>query len=186
MISYIILAVFLTLAAAGYFWRKSVVRAIHSADKPTAGMKRNKRLAVFLLIIGCWVSSAQILGLIFGKEKTGAPNLDIAAPRVDFFGYSLSTTVVWSWVIIVVLVLLALILRLTILRRLKDVPASKAQNLLELAVETMEKYTNETAEGTGELLASYIFTVTVFLTGCAVLELFGVRSPASDITLTGA
>jgi F-type H+-transporting ATPase subunit a len=92
----------------------------------------------------------------------------------------------WSWVIIVALVFLALILRLTLIPRMKDVRSSKGQNLLELAVETIEKYTKETAGGTGELLASYIFTITVFLVGCAVLELFGVRSPASDITLTGA
>ena len=60
------------------------------------------------------------------------------------------------------------------------------KNILELAIETVIKYTKSTAHGVGEFLASYIFTIALFLVGCAITEMLGFRTPAADITLTGA
>jgi F-type H+-transporting ATPase subunit a len=38
----------------------------------------------------------------------------------------------------------------------------------------------------GEFLASYIFTIVLLLIGCAFTEMFGFRTPAADITMTGS
>jgi F-type H+-transporting ATPase subunit a len=61
----------------------------------------------------------------------------------------------------VVLILIALVLRLTVIPKFKDVPKG-VQNVIELAVETALKYTKNTAHGVGEFLASYILPSLFF------------------------
>jgi len=83
------------------------------------------------------------------------------------------------------LLIIALILRIIIVRKFDIIPKG-AQNALELVVETVYKYTGSTAHGTGELLCSYILSIGALLIASAVIELFRVRAPASDITMTFA
>lgn len=181
----ILIAVSVLLVIGGYLWRRSVASKIKPDEKPTKSLKRNKRYATFMIIAGGYVLTTKIIELLFGKQESKAINVEIAPPRVDFFGLNVSSTIVVAWGIIVILVILALILRFTVIPRLKDIPTG-TQNILELAVETIVKYTKGTAHGVGEFLASYIFTVAIYLVGCACSELFGLRTPASDITQTGA
>lgn len=137
------------------------------------------------MIIGLYVFLSKLFEIIFGKPESKEIDVQLAVPRVTVLGLNLSTTILYTWAIMAVLILLALILRLTLVPRLKDVPRG-AQNVLELAVETISRYSKNTAHGTGEVLASYIFTIAVYLVACACVELLGLRTPASDITLTGA
>ena len=119
-----------------------------------------------------------------GESKT--VEVSIAAPRTTFLGLDVSSTIITSWIIIAAIIVIALILRFTVITRLKDVPKG-AQNALELAVDTAYKYSKSTApHGAGELAVTWVFTVVAFLVGCACSELFGVRTPASDITVTAA
>jgi F-type H+-transporting ATPase subunit a len=185
MLELLIIIVSAILIVCGYFWRSSVLKKIKATEKPTKGMKSSKRYSTFLMIIGGYVLTTKIIELVFGKQESKGINVEIAPARMNFLGMDISSTVVIAWGVIVVLVILALILRLTVIPRLKDVPTG-AQNVLELAVETVVKYTKSTTHGVGEFLASYIFTVAIYLVGCAFTELFGLRTPASDITQTGA
>ena len=53
-------------------------------------------------------------------------------------------------------------------------------------IEKITQYTKAEAHGVGDFFAAYVFSVAAFLVGCSVVELFGFRTPASDITMTGA
>jgi len=83
----------------------------------------------------------------------------------------------------VILITAALIIRFTIFRKPKDSP-SGAQNVIELIVETVGNYTDAKAHGTGEVLCSYILSISFLLLTSAFLELFRLRPPTADITMT--
>jgi F-type H+-transporting ATPase subunit a len=122
---------------------------------------------------------------LFGAVENEGMEVSIWPERVDFFGVKLTTTVIHTWYVMAFILVLALALRLTVLRRLKDQPRG-LQNALALASEKIRGYTDSQAHGAGEFLASYIFSVTLFLVSCAALEMFGLRTPASDLMLTFA
>jgi F-type H+-transporting ATPase subunit a len=184
MLDALILGFSALTAVLGLLWRRKIVNQSET-DKSVNKRKRAKRSAVLLSTIGLYVFVSKLFEIIFGKPESEEISVQLAVPRVTVLGLNLSTTIVYTWVITAVLILLALILRLTLVPKLRDVPRG-AQNVLELAVETASKYTRNTAHGTGEFLASYIFTIALFLVSCACVELLGLRTPASDITLTGA
>jgi F-type H+-transporting ATPase subunit a len=105
--------------------------------------------------------------------------------RFEIYGYSLSSTIILSWVAMIILITGALIIRLTVFRNPKENPTG-AQNVIESIVEITAKYTKAEAQGTGEMLCSYILSIAAFMIMCAVLELFRFRPPTADITLTFA
>ena len=109
--------------------------------------------------------------------------MDIWADRIDLGGFSLSMTVVYTWIIMAALILLALVLRLTVIRRMTQVPKG-AQNVLEICVENLCKYTKSNVGDLGDNLPAYLFMIAMFMVGSAILELFGIRAPTSDITMT--
>jgi len=84
-----------------------------------------------------------------------------------------------------ILIVLALILRFTVFRIPKDEPGG-VQNVVELIVETVGNYTQAQTHGAGEMLASYILTIASLMITSAFLELFRIRPPMSDITMTFA
>ena len=63
---------------------------------------------------------------------------------------------------------------------------TRAQNVLETMVEYVEQYTKSKTDDLGDGLGAYIFTIAVFMVGCASVELLGLRAPTADITLTFA
>jgi len=103
--------------------------------------------------------------------------------RVQVLGFSLSYTIIFTWVAMAILIIAALIIRLTVFKNPKDTPEG-AQNVIELIVESVCKYTNSQAHGPGEFLCSYILSIGSLLVMSAFLELFRVRPPTADITMT--
>ena len=186
MVDIIVLIVSVLLIAVGLVRRKLAVDKLKAVDNPTKKQKRGKKYATWMIVAGAYLLVTRLIVMIFGPGEAKGIRIEIVARRVQLFGLDLSTTIVTSWVIIAVLVVIAVILRLTVVPRLKD-PPEGAQNVLELAVETAFKYAKSTApHGAGELASSWVITVVSFLVGCAFAELAGVRTPASDITVTAA
>lgn len=184
MTEYVLLAVGLALAAAGFFWRRAASRRF-AADSSKKN-KRGRTLATLVTVAGLYIAVTRLITIIFGEhESEGFEHFSIWADRTELFGMDISTTVVWTWIIMAVIVVIALILRFTVLRKMEERPRG-AQNAVELIVETITNYTGSNVHGEGEFLGSYMFTVAVLLVGCAVLELFGIRTPGSDITFTFA
>ena len=136
-------------------------------------------------IISIYLFLTQLITLIFGKGEGHKLEFSLWPDRVDFHGFSLSVTTIYTWILMAALVVVAVLIRFTIVRRFSDIPKG-AQNAFELIIETVQKYTGAQAHGTGEILCSYILTIGAFLLASACIELFRLRAPASDVTMTFA
>jgi len=199
--NWILLGISVFLIVVGYFLRRSLVqnaqKASQSADAGQQQMESNqqnvgssrkkadkfKKLgATGLIVVGGYLFLTRIINLIFGAEQTSL-DFSLWPERVTVLGFSLSYTVIFTWVAMAILIIGAIIIRLTVFRRPKDMP-SGAQNVIELIVEYVGKYTNAQAHGTGEFLCSYILTIGSLLIMSAFLELFRIRPPTADITMT--
>jgi F-type H+-transporting ATPase subunit a len=185
MIDWILLCVAVIMSVAGFFWRKSAVKKLQSEPKPDKRQKRPKTFATMTIVIGVYLFITRVINLIFGAPTKEEMQVKLFAERVELFGLNLSTTIIYTWIAMAFLLIVALILRLTVIRKMKDRPGG-AQNVLETAVEAVIQYVHSKAHGLGEGLSAYIFTIATFLVACAILELFGFDTPAADITLTFA
>jgi len=172
MLNWILLGVSILLVLTGYILRKNL--------KQTT--KRSKILTLLPIVAGGYIFLTRLLTIIFGHEETKL-EFSLWPERVTVFGFSLSYTIIFTWVAMAVLITAALIIRFTVFRNPKDIPGG-AQNVIELIVETVGKYTNAQAHGTGEFLCSYILSIGSLLIMSAFLELFRVRPPTADITMT--
>ncbi|MGI5970823.1 MAG: FoF1 ATP synthase subunit A [Oscillospiraceae bacterium] len=183
MLNWLLMGAAVVISALGLVWRKRIARKLKAESLPLKRQKRLKTLSTILIVIGAYLFATRVLNLIFGSPAKEEIKVNLFAERVELFGLNLSTTIIYTWIVMVFLVSIAVILRLTVLRHMTVRPG-RAQNVLELAVEWVNNYTHSTANNAGDGLASYIFTVAAFLVACAFLELFGLRTPTSDITLT--
>ena len=181
LLDIILIAVSAIAAAAGIILTVLTDKKIK--EHPEKKLKKRKKLAIVLSIAGSWLFIVKISSWIFGSGESEEFTLSLAAERTELFGYSVSQTVLVTWVIIAIVFLLALIFRIFAVPRFKDKPTG-LQNLMEIAVENLEKYVKEKAEGPGLVFCSYIFSIAVLMLACAGAELFGIRAPTADITLT--
>ena len=146
---------------------------------------KKRRTILFVLAVFCfWLALSQILTLIFGPS-TEQLHVEIFPPNVNVLGLSVSQSVLWSWVMLAVVLVLALIFRLFVAPRFTDTPGP-LQNVMELAVDWVSSYSSQTADLHSDALSAYMFSTLVFLLGSAALEMFGVRSPTSDLLVTAA
>ena len=60
------------------------------------------------------------------------------------------------------------------------------QNFLEILVGGISDYASDKGGHLGDGLSSYLFSLAALMLVCAFIELFGVRSPTADITMTFA
>lgn len=154
---------------------------------PAKRAKRKKILFIGLVVTAIWLVVVGLLALIFGKPESEGLQLALGAERVNLFGLNLSRTIIDSWIIIAVLTLLALLIRIFCIPKFTDKPKG-LQNLLEAAVEALSNYSG-TQVHTMKMSMSfgaYLFTLVLFMVGCAILELFGERAPTADLTMTFA
>jgi F-type H+-transporting ATPase subunit a len=185
----ILLGLFAVVTGVGFLWRHTASKRCN-AD-PTKLNKRYRTFATALIVLGLYIVITRIITILFAPGEPAEEGfnfeIDLWAKRSDItiLGLNISETVLNMWFVMAGLVILALIVRFTLLRQLEDVPRG-AQNIFELVIEQILNYMQTTVHGLGEVMGSYVFSVAVMLVGCAVLELFGFRTPASDITFTFA
>jgi len=165
MLNWILLGVSVILIVAGYTQR------------------HKKIVAIVLVAIGGFLFITRLLSIIFGPQEAEQIKFSIMPDRAQIFGFSVSYTIIFTWIAMAILITAALIIRFTVFRNPKDKPGG-AQNAVELIVETVANYTEAKAHGTGEFLCSYILTIGSLLVTSAFLELFRVRPPTADITMT--
>jgi len=144
---------------------------------------RSKKLAAGIFSVGAFLFLTSLLNIIFGPYQREKLEFSMWPDRVNVFGFSLSYTIIYTWIAMAVLIAIAIIIRLTVFRCPKETP-NGAQNVVEIIVEYVGKYTDAQAHGTGEFLTSYILSIGSLLVMSAFLELFRVRPPTADITMT--
>ena len=97
--------------------------------------------------------------------------------------FTLSETVIVSWIIIAALALISFLLT----RNLKKVP-TKTQALLEYVIGGFDKFVKETmGESTVKRIPNivpYIGSLFLFFTASNIIALFGLRSPTTDLDTT--
>ena len=108
------------VAAGGFVWRNKIVAKLKAIENPTKKDKRIRKLASLLIGAALYVVVTQLIILIFGEPEKRAISVELAPARMNFLGLDISETILYSWVIILGLILLALILRVTVIRHLKD------------------------------------------------------------------
>lgn len=105
----------------------------------------------------------------------------LQGPRTVFtiFGYSITESIVNTWIVMVVLIILALVLR----RRLELRPG-KAQNIAELIVEGFSSIVKSTMGEKNIVFMPYMATLFMLILLSNILGIFGLRTPTSDINIT--
>jgi len=183
MLDWILLAVSAVLIIAGILWRRTILRNSDPDAKPEKKDKQKKVFAVILIAAGGFLFSTRLLDIIFGPLISESLEFSMWPDRASVLGFSLSYTIIYTWIAMALLITAALIIRFTVFRRPKDIPDG-AQNVIELIVEAIGNYTDAKAHGAGEVLCSYILTIASLLVTSAFLELFRLRPPTADITMT--
>ena len=92
-------------------------------------------------------------GLAFQAEE-----ITVMPPKVNLFGFQVSETLLYTWVVMLILIIAAVIIRLFVIPRFKTVPRG-IQNVLEIVVSTCEKFTDSQLGKRGSAFAAYMFTV---------------------------
>lgn len=185
MLNVILISFSIVLIILGSLWRRHNKRHLKDLTDNTSE-KRFRRfniIAIVMTAAGIIILLIRLIDIVFGPAEGSLDHVSIWPDRMDVLGLSVSVTVVYSWVIMAVLIFAAAVIRLTVFSRPTDTPKG-LQNVIETIVEAVSNYTKAQAHGTGELLCSYILTIAVFLVSCAFLELFRLRAPTSDISIT--
>jgi F-type H+-transporting ATPase subunit a len=106
-----------------------------------------------------------------------------------FGGMPVTVTLVTGLMTAAILIIAAIIIRLTVLRKLKEFPHG-VQNALELMIDGLASFSkSKVGEKTGNSLAPYMFTLAAFIGFSGVIELFSfgkLRPSPSDINQTAA
>ena len=155
-------------------------------DKTEKKKKRGRKLLIAVIAIAAWAAFGIILRLIFGPAEKEAFTVEIFAPTVKLGPLSLSECTLWGFGVTAVVAVLAILFRVLCVPRFNEVPRG-IQNVFELIVEKLDGYTeSQSGVKLGDNLSAYIMALGIYLVGCAALELFGVRSPSSDLLTTFA
>src|SRR5690554_6921689 len=90
----------------------------------------------------------------------------------------ITETIVNTWFIMLVLILFAIIARIK-LRTFKEVPRG-FQNVIEIIVETFDKFVTNTLGEELSYIAPWFFMVFVFILSSSLFSIFGLRAPTAD------
>ena len=91
-------------------------------------------------------------------------------------------TMLATWIVSGVLIIFALIVRMRV-KSFKDTP-SGFQNLIEMAVGSMDNLVKSTVGDKLDFLSGYFFCVFAFILAANFSGLFGLRPPTSDLATT--
>ncbi len=104
---------------------------------------------------------------------------------INFFGQTvyITTTHVCELIIIVGIIIFALVARHKIMHA-EEIPRG-FQNVVELLVETLEKYVHGTMGKHGtKVYVNYVGTIMLFILLCNISGLIGLRAPTADYEVT--
>lgn len=105
---------------------------------------------------------------------------------IPILGIEIPETLITALLATCILIIGAIIVRVFIIPRFKDVP-NRFQLLLEMSVDGIKAYTaSQVGDKNSQSLSPYMFTIALFIVCNGVLELFGIRPAMTDINSTFA
>ena len=159
--------------------------AVRSKDFADAGKKKKrKRLFSVLLIFGIWLLVGTVISAFYNGFTGLRIEFSLFSERTEIFGISLAKTTVESLCITIIVLLLSLVFRFAVFPRFKEDSPRGFQNVIEIAVEAMDKFAKDNLLDYSGGLAPYMFTLAVFMIFSAASELLGFRPPTADLTVT--
>ena len=176
----IALALSLLLGSAALVFR-SRVKLPAADDASFKSIKKKRSLLMMLGSVLIWVFSGLLFGLFTAESKTF--EVSISPARMQILGFSVSSSVVIAWIVIAVLMVFALLIRIFVIPRFQETPRG-IQLILETAVGAINDLTKEKYGHRNDGLASYFFALAALLIGSAIVELFGIRPPTTDLSMT--
>ena len=133
MLDWILLCVSVPLIILGLLWRRSLSKTQNPDIKPHKKEKTKKILAVVLITLGGYIFVTRLLNITFGPRESENLEFSMWPERAEVLGFSLSYTVIYTWIAMAILIITALVIRFTVFRRPKDIPDG-AQNVIEIIV----------------------------------------------------
>ena len=110
----------------------------------------------------------------------------VAPAQITIFGgIQISETFLAAVCVTIGITIFALIVRFILLPRFKQVPTG-FQNVMEMLVGLIDRFTNSIMGERGKKMAAYILTLGMFLVISGMLDLVGLRIPATDLNFTVA
>jgi len=100
-------------------------------------------------------------------------------------GIPVTDAVCVSWIIVAGLIIFGMVVRFYLLPKFEDIPRG-FQNILELFVEWIYKFTGDSAYEFGNGLAPYIGSLALYIAFANIIELVGLRPPTTYISITFA
>lgn len=138
-------------------------------------------------VAAAWYFVGTLLNILSGRDgiTLSIPDLEMFSDRVEIFGVSLARTTVVTYVMIGVILILALCFRIFAVPKFKIEKPTKLQNVFEALQELIDGFVKSVIKvELGDGITSFMYTVGVFMMGCALCELFGQRAPTSDLLTT--
>ena len=184
-------AVLFALCLAGYIHTRGIIAngglaEAEDDDGRRLYKKKKKRKTLFFvgIIFSIWFLLGFVISLISQRKGGLKIEFEMFSPRVEVFGISLAQTTLVSLAVAAVIAILCILFRIFAVPKFKNEPAG-IQNAAEICVEFVD---NLTATAVGEkaavTLSPYMFSVALYMIGCASVELIGLRAPTSDLTVT--
>jgi len=103
----------------------------------------------------------------------------------DYVFITINDTLITTWVIGAVLIALAIVVRMKI-KKFKEVPETKFQNIVEAIVETFDNYVVGIMTRKYSQFGNWFFGVFMFLLLSNVVGITGLRNPTADLAVTFA
>lgn len=104
--------------------------------------------------------------------------------RFQAFGQELwvSTTEMGLTIVTIVILIIAIVTKVK-MRKATEVPGT-FQNIIEFAVEALDRLASETMGHNAKKLVNYIGTIFIFILFCNIGGIFGLRTPTGDFGVT--
>ncbi len=103
----------------------------------------------------------------------------------EVLGVNVGLSVVTAWCVLAVLLIVLVLIHFLVVRRMKDSPKG-IQNVLELAVEGVYRWSEGKVGEAGPFVAPVVTTLMVYVFCVTVIELFGIAPATEDINCTFA
>lgn len=102
-----------------------------------------------------------------------------------FGGIPVTDAVFVTWLVMAILIVFGLVVRFVLLPKFEDLPKG-FQNILELFVEWIYHFCEDTMHERGRGIAPYIGTIALYLALANTIELIGLRPPTTNLGVTFA
>lgn len=149
--------------------------------------RRPKKLWFMGLIISAWFLVGTLITALSGKTGKLHIEFEMFSPRVELFGFSIAKTTLTGAGVLAALILLLAAVRIFFIPKFSVENPGYLQTALETAVDFTDNFVKSiTGEFPMKNLPAYMLSIAIYMFGCALSELFGLRAPTSDLTFTFA